>query len=74
MIVGSTSRGGLLVSSETHYLPYMVTRLFRVNAGAVHSYIFTPNGETQYLSELKSGSVVTIVDTKEIQGQQVLGE
>lgn len=64
MIVGSTSRGGLLVSSETHYLPYMVTRPFRVNAGAVHSYIFTPNGETQYLSELKSGSVVTIVDTK----------
>ena len=42
MIIGSTSAGGLLVSSETHHLPYMELRPFRVNAGAVHSYVWTP--------------------------------
>lgn len=62
MIIGSTSSGGLLISSETHDLPYMGKRPFRVNAGAVHSYIFTPNGTTQYMTELKSGSLVMVVD------------
>lgn len=32
MLVGSKSCGGVLVSSETHYLPYMDLRPFRVNA------------------------------------------
>lgn len=38
MLIGSTSTGGILISSETHHLPYMELRPFRVNAGAVHSY------------------------------------
>ena len=42
MIVGSTSAGGILVCSETHYLPYMELRPFRVNAGGVHSYVLSP--------------------------------
>ena len=62
MIVGSTSSGGLLVSSETHYLPYMELRPFRVNAGAIHSYILAPNNMTAYLSEIKSGSELLCVD------------
>lgn len=64
MIIGSTSSGGLVISSETHYLPYMLTRPFRVNAGAVHSYVFLNRNKTKYLSELKSGSVIMIVDTQ----------
>ena len=28
----------ILCVSETHPLPYMPTRPFRVNAGAIHSY------------------------------------
>ncbi len=64
MLIGSTSRGGILVSSETHYLPYMTTRPFRVNAGAVHSYIFREDEETNYLSELKAGSTVMVSDTE----------
>lgn len=63
MIIGSTSEGGLLVSSENHYLPYMELRPFRVNAGALHSYIWTPDGKTQYLTELKAGNEVLAVDT-----------
>ncbi|ETT65441.1 3-dehydroquinate synthase [Paenibacillus sp. FSL R7-277] len=64
MIIGSTSRGGLLVSSETHYLPYMELRPFRVNAGAIHSYIWTPQGMTEYLANLKAGSRVLCVDVE----------
>lgn len=64
MIVGSTSEGGLLVSSETHFLPYMELRPFRVNAGAVHSYVWCPEDSTAYITELKAGSRVNCVDTK----------
>lgn len=63
MLIGSTSTGGVLVSSENHYLPYMELRPFRVNAGAIHSYIFCENNTTKYLSELKAGDRVMVVDT-----------
>ncbi|MEL7146549.1 MAG: 3-dehydroquinate synthase II [Bacteroidota bacterium] len=64
MLIGSTSEGGLCVSSETHYLPYMELRPFRVNAGAVHSYVWCPDDNTQYITELKGGSKVICVDTE----------
>jgi 3-dehydroquinate synthase class II len=63
MIIGSTSSGGLLMSSETHFLPYMELRPFRVNAGALHSYIWCAKGETRYLSELKAGDPVMAVSS-----------
>ncbi|TNE48274.1 MAG: 3-dehydroquinate synthase [Deltaproteobacteria bacterium] len=62
MLVGSTSSGGLLACSETHPLPYMDLRPFRVNAGAIHSYMWCPNNRTHYLSELTVGSVIQCVD------------
>lgn len=61
MLVGSYARGMLLVSSETHPLPYMATRPFRVNAAALHSYIVAPDNHTRYLSELTGGSEVLAV-------------
>lgn len=64
MIIGSTSSGGLMVCSETHYLPYMNTRPFRVNAGAVHSYVWCPNDTTEYITDLRVGDQVTVVDLK----------
>ncbi|MGD9209453.1 MAG: 3-dehydroquinate synthase II [Desulfobacteraceae bacterium] len=64
LIVGSTATGGLLVSSETHYLPYMELRPFRVNAGAIHSYVWTPGEMTAYMTELKCGRKVLCVDTE----------
>ncbi len=63
MIVGSTSQGGIFVCSETHYLPYMNLRPFRVNAGAIHSYIWMPNDTAEYLSDLAAGSRVLSVST-----------
>lgn len=63
-ILGSTSSGGILVSSETHFLPYMELRPFRVNAGAVHLYAWNKEDKTDYLSELKGGSQMMAVDSK----------
>ncbi|MEU7467684.1 MULTISPECIES: 3-dehydroquinate synthase II family protein [unclassified Streptomyces] len=62
ILVGSHSKGMILCVSETHPLPYMPTRPFRVNAGAIHSYTLAKDRRTSYLSELKSGSKVTAVD------------
>lgn len=62
MIVGSTGWGGLFVCSETHYLPHMNLREFRVNAGGVHSYIWGPGDNVMYLSEMEGGSEVLCVD------------
>ncbi|WP_134669368.1 3-dehydroquinate synthase II [Halorussus marinus] len=62
MLVGSMSRGLFFVHAETAESPYVASRPFRVNAGAVHAYVRTPDGGTKYLSELKSGDQVQIVD------------
>ncbi len=64
ILVGSHSKGMVLCVSETHPLPYMPTRPFRVNAGAIMSYTLSANERTNYLSELKAGSKVMAVDTK----------
>jgi 3-dehydroquinate synthase II len=63
MLVGSLSRGLFFVYAETAESPYVASRPFRVNAGAVHAYVRTPGGETKYLSEVGSGTEVQIVDT-----------
>ena len=62
MLVGSMARGLVFVGAETADSPYVAARPFRVNAGAVHAYIRTPDGMTKYLSELQSGDEVQIVD------------
>ncbi|MFJ8581131.1 3-dehydroquinate synthase II family protein [Micromonospora sp. NPDC093277] len=64
ILVGSHSKGMILCVSETHPLPYMPTRPFRVNAGAIMSYTLSTEGRTNYLSELRSGSRVLAVDVK----------
>ncbi|MGF1429273.1 3-dehydroquinate synthase II family protein [Kitasatospora sp. LaBMicrA B282] len=65
ILVGSHSKGMILCVSETHPLPYMPTRPFRVNAGAIMSYtIAGEHGRTNYLSELQAGSKVLAVDVK----------
>ena len=61
ILVGSYSSGFVLCCSETHPLPYMPTRPFRVNAGALHSYTLGPGNRTNYLSEVGSGSALLAV-------------
>jgi 3-dehydroquinate synthase II/3-amino-4-hydroxybenzoic acid synthase len=63
MVVGSTSAGGLLACAEVHDLPYMNTRPFRVNAGAVHSYVWGPRDAVVYLTDLGAGAEVLAIGT-----------
>ena len=60
MLVGNSSGGMFLVHAETEENPYVASRPFRVNAGAVHMYIRVPENRTKYLCELKAGDRVMI--------------
>jgi 3-dehydroquinate synthase II len=73
MLVGSMSRGLFFVHAETAESPYVASRPFRVNAGAVHAYVRTPGGGTRYLSELASGDEVQVVDTDGDTREAVVG-
>jgi len=73
MLVGSLSRGLFFVHAETADSPYVASRPFRVNAGAVHAYVRTPGGETKYLSELSSGDGIQVVDTDGVTREAVVG-
>lgn len=72
MLIGSQASGMLLVNSESDDSPYVAARPFRVNAGAVHSYIKIGD-KTRYLSELQTGDTVTIVDSKGKQREGIVG-
>ena len=58
---GGGSSGGSGSGSGSGDASYISPRPFRVNAGAVHSYVDLPRGRTAYLSELKAGSEVLVV-------------
>ncbi len=62
ILVGNAGSAFFLVHSESVENPYVETRPFRVNAGPVHAYTLLPGGKTKYLSELKSGDEVLIVN------------
>jgi len=64
MLVGNTASGFFLVHSESIDNPYVASRPFRVNAGAVHAYTLAPGGKTKYLADLKTGDEVLLVDFK----------
>jgi 3-dehydroquinate synthase II len=62
MLIGNTASGFFLVHSESIDNPYVASRPFRVNAGAVHAYTLAPGGKTRYLADLKAGDEVMLVD------------
>ena len=64
MLVGNTASGFFLVHSESIDNPYVASRPFRVNAGAVHAYTMAPGGKTKYLADLKAGDEVMLVDNE----------
>lgn len=73
MLVGSMGRGLFFVHAETAESPYVASRPFRVNAGAVHAYARTPDGGTTYLSELQSGDEVQLINTDGKTREAVVG-
>jgi 3-dehydroquinate synthase II len=62
ILVGNTASGFFLIHSESIDNPYVASRPFRVNAGAVHAYTLSPGSKTKYLADLKAGDEVMIVD------------
>ncbi len=73
MLVGSQSSCLFLIGSESAESEYVAARPFRVNAGAVHSYIMMANGRTKYLSEVRGGDEVLAVDDKGATRKVVVG-
>ena len=68
MLVGSTAMGFALVHAEVFETQFVSSRPFRVNAGDVSAYVLVPGEEpntyrTNYLSELKGGDKVLVVNT-----------
>ena len=64
MLVGNTSSAFFLVHSESLENPYVAARPFRVNASAVHAYILRPGNQTAYLSDLRVGDEMLVVNAK----------
>jgi 3-dehydroquinate synthase II len=62
VITGSSSKMMGLIHGETIESEFVPTRPFRVNAGPVHAYILMADDRTKYLSELKSGDSLKVID------------
>jgi 3-dehydroquinate synthase II len=68
MLVGSTAMGFVLIHAEVFETQFISSRPFRVNAGDVSAYILVPSDnsegiyKTRYLSEIKGGDKVFVVD------------
>lgn len=73
MLVGNSSAALFLVHSESVENPYVETRPFRVNAGPIHAYVRVPDGKTKYLSELKAGDEVLVVNAKGVAQRAIVG-
>ncbi|MCY3414853.1 MAG: 3-dehydroquinate synthase II [Candidatus Heimdallarchaeota archaeon] len=61
LLVGSTAKIMTLIQAEVAETGFVSARPFRVNAGVVSLYTYIGD-KTKYLSELKSGDKVLIVD------------
>ena len=62
VLVGDTAKGFIRVLAETRKTETYPPRPFRVNAGAIHQYIYIGNNRTKYLSELCPGDAVPVSD------------
>ncbi|MCS7120938.1 MAG: 3-dehydroquinate synthase II [Nitrososphaerota archaeon] len=62
LLLGCQSSGFFLVEAEVHETQFVAPRPFRVNAGSIALYVLVPGGKTKYLSELRAGDEVLIVD------------
>ncbi len=59
-LVGNQASVLFLIHNESLASHFTAPRPFRVNAGAIHSYVLGEKGRTNYLSELQSGSKLMV--------------
>jgi 3-dehydroquinate synthase II len=62
LLIGCQSAGLFLIEAEVYENPYVQPRPFRVNAGAPSNYTLASLQNTRYLSELKAGDEVLIIN------------
>jgi len=62
LLLGCQSACLFLVEAEVHQNPFVQPRPFRVNAGPVSLYVMCSPDKTRYISELKAGEELMIVD------------
>ncbi len=62
ILVGSKSSALFLIEAEVHNNPHVAPRPFRVNAGAVSLYVLAERTKTRYLSEIRAGDEVLVVN------------
>ena len=73
MLIGSSANSMVLVHGETVESEFVPTRPFRVNAGALHAYILMADGSTSYLSELRMGDEVLVINSNSESRSAVIG-
>jgi 3-dehydroquinate synthase II len=73
LAIGSFSGKLCLLHGETILSDYVPTRPFRVNAGAIHSYVLMADGKTKYLTELISGDEVAVLSSSGEQEKATIG-
>jgi len=73
MLVGCQSSTLFLIQGEVEESNYVEPRPFRVNAGPISLYVLTPENKTRYLSELRAGDEVVIVNREGNQRTTVVG-
>lgn len=73
MLVGSQSNFMFLIHNESVGSSFTSPRPFRVNAGAIHCYTITSDGNTKYLSEIEAGTEIMIVNKKGLSRRATVG-
>lgn len=62
ILVGDSARGFICVLAETRETGTYSHHPFRINAGAIHQYVYVGDSKTKYLSKLKSGDLILVTD------------
>ena len=70
--LGSCARALALVHGEVFDSEFVPSRPFRVNCGAVHSYILMADGNLRYLAELRAGDVVKVFNMASMSSRDVV--
>ena len=73
LLLGSTSQLLVLVHGETLVSGYVPPRPFRVNAGAVHSYVLGADGARPYLADLAAADRLEVVDSTGSRREATIG-
>lgn len=62
ILVGNTAQGYVRILAECRQTDTYPPRPFRVNAGAIHQYVYVGDSKTKYLSDIKAGDSILVTD------------